>query len=271
MPKRSVKKRRFLFKKFYFILVGFIIIGLLFIYFKNDIKAILGLKHAPTKLEILREKNTAKRNKTILNHHSDKVFGIDVSEYQGNINWNKVVFITENAPINFVFVRATVGKDRVDYSFKRNWEATDKRFIRGAYHYYRPNENSIEQANLFIKTVKLEKADLPPVLDIEKLPSNQSISNLKIGLKRCLDRLEAHYGIKPIIYSGDKYYEEFLKDDFPDYLLWIAHYDFFEDEMNPQWQFWQFTEKAKLQGIRRNVDLNIFNGDIDDLKDLTVN
>ena len=245
---------------------------LLFLFFKNynsQIRYFFNSKFGTTAAEIRDEKNTKRQNLKILNHHQDKVFGIDVSEYQDNINWNTLGSIDKHQ-IKFMFVRATVGTDRVDTKFKEYWAQADKKFYRGAYHYYRPNENSLEQANLFIKTVKLEKGDFPPVLDIEKLPKNQSIDSLKVGLKRWLDRVEGHYGVKPIIYSGDKYYTDFLEQEFSDYIFWIAHYNFFENEINQKWQFWQFTEKAKIQGIRGNVDLNIFNGDIQNLKDLLV-
>ena len=93
---------------------------------------------------------------------------------------------------------------------------------------------------------------------------------MKVGLKRWLDRVEAHYGVKPIIYSGDKYFTDFLESEFSEYVFWIAHYNFFENEINPKWQIWQFTEKAKIVGISGNVDLNIFNGDINDLKEILV-
>ena len=238
-------------------------------HYKNQIYSYLGFKNGFSVSEILDQKNTRRQNLKILNHHQDKVIGIDVSEYQDKIDWQQLGFVDKH-PINFVFVRATVGDDRVDSKFEKYWTSADKKFIRGAYHYYRPNENSIDQANLFIKTVKLEKGDFPPVLDIEKLPKNQSIDSLKVGLKRWLDRVEAHYGVKPIIYSGDKYFTNFLESEFSEYVFWIAHYNFFENEINPKWQIWQFTEKAKIVGIRGNVDLNIFNGDINDLKEILV-
>ena len=270
MTKKMIKKTSNSFQETLVFLFFLAIICAIFYHFRNDINAIFGLNHKPTASEILSDKNVAKRNQQILAHYQNNIFGIDVSEYQGNINWDKVNFMGENAPINFVFIRATVGNDRVDSAYKKNWKASDKKFIRGAYHYYRPNENSIDQAKLFIKTVHLEKGDFPPVLDIEKLPRNQSIDSLKVGLNRWLKRVEAHYGIKPIIYSGDTYYTDFLEAEFSDYIFWIAHYDFFETTINPKWTIWQFTEKSKITGIRGNVDLNIFNGDIDDLKSLTV-
>ncbi|MFV8366647.1 glycoside hydrolase family 25 protein [Flavobacterium sp. XS1P27] len=226
--------------------------------------------------KILREETEAKRisdvrNYQVLEKHEGKSIGLDVSEYQGKIRWTYVDTLENKYPLHFVFIRATVGKDRKDRQFNKNWlGAKENKMIRGAYHYYRPNENSIEQAELFIKTVTLQKGDLPPVLDIEKLPKNQSIENLKLGLKRWLTAIESHYGVKPIIYTGERYYDDFLKEEFSDYLFWIANYNFYREEIAEDWLFWQFTEKASVPGIKGNVDVNIYNGDLQQLRYITV-
>jgi lysozyme len=211
------------------------------------------------------------RNIRVLENHKGKVVGIDVSEFQGKVDWDEVEILDEKYPVQFVFIRATAGNDRVDGQFKRNWNgAKENKIIRGAYHYYRPNENSIEQANLFIKTVKLQKGDLPPVLDIEKLPKNQSLDSLKKGLKRWLTKVEKHYQVRPIIYSGERYYSDFLKEEFGEYLFWIANYNFYREKIEDDWLFWQFTEKASLPGIKHRVDVNIYNGDLEQLQFITV-
>ncbi|PIF60577.1 glycoside hydrolase family 25 protein [Flavobacterium sp. 11] len=226
--------------------------------------------------KILREETEAKRisdvrNYQVLEKHEGKSIGLDVSEYQGKIRWTYVDTLENKYPLHFVFIRATVGKDRKDRQFNKNWlGAKENKMIRGAYHYYRPNENSMEQAELFIKTVTLQKGDLPPVLDIEKLPKNQSIENLKLGLKRWLNAVESHYGVKPIIYTGERYYDDFLKEEFSDYLFWIANYNFYREEIAEDWLFWQFTEKASVPGIKGNVDINIYNGDLQQLRYITV-
>ncbi len=211
------------------------------------------------------------RNIRVLENHKGKVIGIDVSEFQGKIDWEEVEILEEKYPVHFVFIRATAGKDRVDGQFKKNWEgAKENKIMRGAYHYYRPNENSIEQANLFIKTVKLQKGDLPPVLDIEKLPKNQPLDSLKKGLKRWLTKVEKHYQVRPIIYTGESYYDDFLKEEFSEYLFWIANYNFYREKIEDDWLFWQFTEKASLPGIKHRVDVNIYNGDLQQLQFITV-
>jgi lysozyme len=211
------------------------------------------------------------RNFQVLEKHEGKSIGLDVSEYQGKISWSYVDTLEKKYPLHFVFIRATVGKDRKDNRFNRNWlGAKENKMIRGAYHYYRPNENSLKQAALFIETVTLKKGDLPPILDIEKLPENQSLDSLKVGLKRWLKAVELHYGVKPIIYTGEKYYDDFLKDEFSNYLFWIANYNFYREEIDDDWLFWQFTEKASVPGIKGNVDVNIYNGDVEQLRYITV-
>jgi lysozyme len=266
---KNRKSKNTLFSTTKRIVLGIVLLFLLFLIVKNykSISKFFSQK----KENYLVDKNSVARNRMILAKHEDKVAGIDISEYQYSIDWNEVELIAGKHPIGFVFIRATAGKNRVDRKFKKYWkEAKNKHFTCGAYHYYRPNENSIEQANNFIETVHLEKGDFPPVLDIEKLPKNQSMDSLILGLKRWLNKVEKHYGVQPIIYSGDTYYTDFLKDEFSDYPFWIAHYDFYEEEINENWLIWQFTEKATVPGINTKVDLNIFNGDVFDMEKITI-
>jgi lysozyme len=106
----------------------------------------------------------------------------------------------------------------------------------------------------------LQKGDLPPILDIEAMPKNQPMDSLKGGLRRWLTKVDQHYKIRPIIYTNESYYEDFLKEDFSDFPFWIANYNFFVEKMQDDWLFWQFTEKATIDGIDGNVDVNLYNG-----------
>jgi lysozyme len=223
--------------------------------------------------KVLKEDKVAQaRIFQILNKYKDLTVGFDVSQYQGTIDWEQIDSVENKFPLKFVLIRATAGNDKEDSQFDENWKgAKQHHFIRGAYHYYRPNENSIEQAENFIKTVKLKKGDLPPVLDIEQLPEEQSIDSLKVGLKRWLKKVDAHYKVKPIIYTGQRYYEDFLKEEFKGYTFWIANYNFFVENIEGDWAFWQFTEKATLKGINERVDLNIYNGTPKMLEYITIN
>lgn len=268
--KRAIKKKQTFFS------LKFIIISLLIILFSFGIyhyrNAILYYFSFKTDKVLKEDKVAQARIYQILKAHKELSFGFDVSQYQGEIDWEQIDSVENKFPLHFVLIRATAGNNKEDSEFDDNWKAAKKHhFIRGAYHYYRPNENSIEQAENFIKTVTLQKGDLPPVLDIEQLPKEQSIDSLKVGLKRWLKKIDAHYKVKPIIYTGEKYYEDFLKEEFKGYTFWVANYNFFVENIKEDWLFWQFTEKAVIKGINEKVDLNIYNGTPKMLEYLTIN
>ena len=201
-----------------------------------------------------------------------QLFGVDFSHYQGIINWNHVDTFNCGKPVSFVIVRATMGHDGKDIYFNYNWKnLTKKQLIKGAYHYYRPNENSTKQAANFIKRVKLSKGDLPPILDIEAVPTVQSVKNLKIGLKRWLKIVEEHYGVKPIIYSSDHYFKTYLtRKDFKEYILWIANFNNKRHPNENRWTIWQFTEKGTLNGVDGFVDFNVFRGSKEELNGILI-
>lgn len=253
-----------------FTIISLLLFAFLFAvyHYRNALLYYFGFKSDKVKIDKL----DGARIYQVLQRHKDNVVGFDVSEYQGEIDWTAVDSI-EKHKLHYVFIRATAGCDRVDSKFRENWKKAQKKdLICGAYHYYRPNENSIEQARNFIKTVKLKKGNLPPVLDIESLPKTQSVDSLKKGLRRWLEYVEKHYKIKPIIYSGERYYQDFLQDEFEDdYTFWIANYNPWKETMDDEWLFWQFTEKAVIEGVNHKVDVNIYNGTPKMLQYLTIN
>ena len=268
--KKTIRRGK---KKFPFVLVFWILFSALFLFgifhYRNAIAYYFSFK---TNKQGKVDKVAQARIVQILEKHKEYAFGIDVSEYQGRIEWETIDSIEKKYPIHFVFVRATAGKDKVDKKFETNWNSLAKqKIIRGAYHYYRPNENSLEQAANFIKNVRLRKGDFPPVLDIEQLPKEQSMDSLKKGLQRWLDRVEAHYKVRPIVYSGEKYYTSFLQKEFKKYTFWVANYNFWVENIKDDWQFWQFTESAVIKGIPSKVDVNIYNGTPKMLEYTTIN
>lgn len=199
---------------------------------------------------------------------SPYLFGIDVSHYQGHINWDKVS--RGKRSIHYAIIRSTMGRDGKDLTFQYNWkEAKRHRIIRGAYHYYRPNENSFEQFNNFASTVVLRNGDLPPVLDVEEM-SIYGVDNLRRGVLNWLRLAEQHYGVKPIIYTGRSFYDHYLKGYIDDYPLWIAAYSGKHRVNDMNWVFHQFTEWVYVEGITTNVDGNDFNGTREDLERLVV-
>lgn len=199
-----------------------------------------------------------------------KIHGIDISHYQKDINWTEVSAIDiKGIKIHFAFIKATEGITRQDRHFERNWnKSKEAGLIRGAYHFYYPTRDAEKQAENFIKQVKLKPGDLPPVLDVE-VSKGKSKEDIVAGMKQWCNMVEDHYDVKPIIYTNPNFYNKYLKDDFKDYELWIAHYyEEVPDMDHRDWIFWQHTDCAIIQGIDKPVDLNVFVGNMDDLKNL---
>lgn len=192
-----------------------------------------------------------------------KIHGIDVSNYQGIINWSRVAAMRDkDVDIDFAFIKATEGIKSVDRRFKRNWqEAKTANVKRGAYHFFLATKSGRLQAQNFIKTVKLEPGDLPPVLDVEELYGVRPDS-MRSRVASWLRTVEAAYGVKPIIYTGASFYKNFLGHEFDDYPLWVAHY-FVKQKpgVNDGWYFWQHSAAGRVNGIQTRVDFNVFSGD----------
>ncbi|WP_316802858.1 glycoside hydrolase family 25 protein [Pedobacter nototheniae] len=191
------------------------------------------------------------------------IHGIDVSYYQGKINWQKVKSMKEDeVNIKFAFIKATEGILLVDPYFQRNWrEAPKAGIVCGAYHFFRPKKDGKTQAKFFLQVVNIEKGDLAPVVDIESL---DGVSPLKMRteLMDFLNYVELKTKVRPIIYSGLTFYKDYLEDYFEGYPLWIAHY--YQPRLNldkSKWSFWQHSDKARINGIGHIVDFNAFNGD----------
>ena len=203
--------------------------------------------------------------------HGYKVHGIDISHYQGNINWKMLEQTRQGQfPVQFIFMKATEGGDYPDKRFVANFDSAKAHgFIRGAYHFYNPKTDADKQADFFINSVKLEPGDLPPVLDIEK--KSKDIKKLQADLKHWLRRIENHYGVKPIIYASYKFKNRYLNDSvFNSYPYWIAHYYVDSVQYKGDWKFWQHTDVGTLPGIKEQVDLNIFNGGLEGLDALRI-
>lgn len=201
-----------------------------------------------------------------------EVRGIDISHYQERINWEKLRNASiGDAPISFVFIKATEGSDWLDGYFNRNF-ANAKRndLIRGAYHFFVPGVSPRKQADYYLSIVQLEPGDLPPVLDVEKI-GNLTPAQLRRDVKIWLDTVEKEYQVKPIIYTGYKFKIDYLNTpEFDAYPYWIAHYYVNKLEYKGKWAFWQYTDRGRISGIKDFVDCNIFNGTVEELIQLTL-
>jgi len=197
-----------------------------------------------------------------------EVKGIDVSHYQKHIHWDSVAA----AGMEFVFVKATEGRELSDSLFCRNWDELKRVGLRrGAYHFFRPGVPAEEQARNFIHWVDLQPGDLPPVLDVE-LIDDLTRRELHEQLRIWLDMVEEAYHVRPIIYTYVRFYNRHLRGVFPDYPLWIARYNERAPRLpgDREWHFWQYANDGRIAGIGQPVDFNVFNGTLGRLDSLCI-
>lgn len=195
--------------------------------------------------------------------------GIDVSRYQNNIDW----LVVAREDLDFVFVKATEGGDHRDSSFQRNWSALRRhRIRRGAYHFFRPELSADVQAANFIEQVgELLPGDLPPVLDVETR-GRLSVEDFHYRLSNWLELVEMRYGKKPILYSGQVFYNRHLAGMYPDHPIWIARYNTDLPTLadGRLYHFWQYADSGSIAGISGPVDVNVFTGSHVDLVKLSL-
>jgi len=193
------------------------------------------------------------------------VKGIDVSSYQGEINWQELS--KEN--ISFAFIKATEGSSFVDKNFKYNFSEARKTLLCvGAYHFFSFDSSGETQAENFIKNVEPFDGMLPPVIDVEfygdKEQNPPDRNDVEIKLKALIKKLEEHYNQKPIIYATEKSYEYYLSDDYKDYDIWIRNVITKPNLSDGRsWTFWQYTNREKLKGYsgrEEYIDMNVFCG-----------
>jgi len=187
-----------------------------------------------------------------------EVVGVDVSHYQGLIDWETLAADGHD----FAFIKATEGRDLRDAAFMTNWDhagATGMR--RGAYHFFRPEVNPALQAKNFLETIDLRPGDLPPVLDVEER-GRLSPAGLVKAIRQWSDLVEARYGTKPILYTGQNFYNRFLAGQVDDHPLWLARYHPAEPVTvcGRTYQFWQYSDRGRLPGVTGNIDRNVFLG-----------
>ncbi|MEO8702624.1 MAG: GH25 family lysozyme [Kofleriaceae bacterium] len=200
------------------------------------------------------------------------VKGIDVSKYQGNIDWAAA----KADGVDYAFVRVSDGVNTIDEKFDRNWAGTRANgILRGAYQFFRPSQDVIAQADLLLARMgTLEADDLPPVIDVE---ANDGLAAGTVAAKvrQWLEYVTPKLGGRvPIIYTGFYFWRDQVgAPDLTTSPLWHAQYSSIEcPNIAPPWQdwaFWQFTSSGSIAGIAGNVDVNRFNGTRDQLLALT--
>ncbi len=189
--------------------------------------------------------------------------GIDVSHYQGKINWKEVA--KTNIP-KFVYIKASEGKSLVDEFYNEYFtQAKAHGFKVGSYHFFRPGIDVEVQYKLFIGNIKVKEQDLLPLIDVEIMTGVESI---EIFQRRLLTfcKLVAHAfnGQKPIIYTGKNFYDKYIASNsqLRQYQFMIAAYQDNQPQLanGDDYLIWQYTGKGKMNGIKGNVDRSRFVG-----------
>ena len=192
--------------------------------------------------------------------------GIDVSRFQGDIDWNAV----RRAGITFAYIKTTEGGDYADPKFMHNWTAAAAAGLRrGAYHLMSWCRTSDQQALFFILNVPADPAALPPVLDLEwndtsqSCPTQVSPAEARAMIRNLLGAMEAHTGKRPIIYTNTNFYRDVLgSGGLSNYQFWLRSVTTPPQQAYPgrPFAFWQYTSTGRVPGIAGDVDRNVFNG-----------
>ena len=200
-------------------------------------------------------------------------YTIDISHHNSAIVWDSLAVCIDAkgrtcrdilkakrvCNVSSVIIKATEGISLKDSDFPTNWSnASSHGFRRGAYHFFLSSKDPSAQARNFIGTVgPLSKGDLPPVLDIETIHKGCSSKTLCERALVWLKAVEEHYGVKPVIYTGDWFLKTYLSKEITDnYLVWVARYNTSLPEFQ-DWTLWQFTDEAVVRGICGKVDLSV--------------
>jgi lysozyme len=195
------------------------------------------------------------------------VHGVDVSRWQGDIDWQTLRL----QGANFAFIKATDGGDHLDPMFRYNWQAAHQAGLRrGAYHFFYWCRNAAEQARWFMRNVPRAEGALPPVLDVEwnadsDCKARLSPAQVQEKMRVFISMVERYYGQRPIIYTAPGFYHDNLEGAFLDYPFWLRSVKqhpskVFDDR---KWIFWQYSGSGLSHGVDGKIDLNVFNGSAD--------
>ena len=197
-----------------------------------------------------------------------QVHGVDVSRWQGDIDWMRLR--TQGA--NFAFIKATDGGDHLDPMFQKNWrQAKEAGIRRGAYHFFYWCRVASSQAEWFIRNVPKDPDALPPVIDAEY--NGDSACKKRLSRAKYVEKirvfaemLERHYGKRPIIYTAPDFYEDNLSGELKDYHFWLRSVAAHPSQRYPnrRWLFWQYSGSGLSHGVTGRIDLNVFSGSEND-------
>ncbi len=198
--------------------------------------------------------------------------GIDVSKWQGEVDWRAV----RAAGVRFAYIRVSDGATIMDGQFARNWEgARAAGMMRGVYQYFRPEEDPVVQADLLLAAMGPPRAgDLPPAIDVE-VSGGQDPRELVRRIDRWVARVRRATGLRPVVYASALGWIALAGNSrrFRSHPLWVAHHDVECPSTPTGWRHWAFHQKSKravIGGVAGLVDENWFRGSLRALRRLTV-
>lgn len=191
----------------------------------------------------------------------DYLHGIDVSHYQGRINWDEVA---RDSKVNYVYLKATEGVNTTDDTYRYNFNECKRVGLKvGSYLFFRPHLSAKAQFDLFVSMVDTKKQDLLPLVDAEAI-KGVSIAVFQARLLELCELLEKEYGKKPLIYTGRNFYNKNIYGNsrLRAYKYFIAAYSFDEPSLygDDDYVMWQYSATGSVRGIRGNVDMSRFVG-----------
>lgn len=189
--------------------------------------------------------------------------GIDVSEWQGEINWADV----RSDGISVAYIRASEGNNYIDPDAMRNYEGAKDYGIKiGFYHYLTAKNQSeaLEQAAFFVSVIKGLKVDCRLAMDFESF-GQLSVDEINLIAQTFLEEVENLSGKDVIIYS-DAYNAKntFSAELASKYPIWVADY-YVNEPGDGNWSVWdgfQYTDEGRINGIAGYVDRDLFTGGI---------
>lgn len=200
-----------------------------------------------------------------------KIAGIDVSHHNGDIDWATV----KEQGVSFAYVKTTEGETKVDKDYQEDYNLVrEQELLVGSYHFFLFNRDGAKQAEFFLFNMLFEEGDLPPVVDVEYSPWNIRCMDKKV-LKERMKQLHRFDSViykstkrHIVIYTNKQGYEDMIRGNFPQCDLWLCDLSGKPNEKKyPNWLIWQYSHKGKVDGIRTNVDMNVFYSDADAIDD----
>ncbi len=197
--------------------------------------------------------------------------GIDVSTYQGRIDWAAVA----TTPVRFAIVRATLGNGYRDGRFARNVAGARRNGLTvGAYHFAKPGPARRDprvEADHFLDVIGLRAGDVIPVLDIEE-SGGLGTRRLRTWASAWLERVYERTGVRAMIYSGNAFWRGSMRNTASlarrDHPLWVAHwYVGAPDVPGRRWggrgyTIWQWSAAGRIAGIDGPVDRDRMKGNL---------